>query len=103
MIPRHEIDTALRNQHLPNLSLEDQCLFAARARGWPAADIADRLGFAANTVHRKLERLQDAIFVPLGIKHDPWATGLWCAYHATCCLALATQMIEGGQLFPPAD
>jgi hypothetical protein len=79
----------LRNHHVPNLSPPQQWLLAARAAGLTPAMLETSLHRTVGTIRRDIEKLQDLIFVPLGLERDSWATATWVQLHADCCLARA--------------
>jgi hypothetical protein len=96
----HEIDLMLLEQHVRGISEETQRILAARVCGWSVTAIASRLHYGESSVHRDIEKLQDMILGPLGLKHDGWATSRWFSHHTACCMAFAAELIEKGRVFP---
>jgi hypothetical protein len=95
-----EIDQALRERHVPAIPEEKQRILAARICGCSAEEIAERLHVGVSSVYREIETIQIAIFDPLGLKHDPWATSRWFHHHTACCVAFAAGLIENSRIFP---
>jgi DNA-binding NarL/FixJ family response regulator len=95
-----EIDQVLKERHVPNISEARQRIFAARICGCPAEEIAERMNLSVSSVYREIETIQIAIFDPLGLKHDAWATSRWFHHHTTCCVAFAAGLIENRRIFP---
>lgn len=97
MFQPREVLRGLRTQHQKNLA-EDQCVvLALRLCGRSEAEIGEALGMSASTVHRRIERLYDAVFVPLGIKPDGWLCAWWVTIHYGCCTKRVFELIENSE------
>lgn len=81
--------------HIRDISDLDRFIFAARATGWSFDSIAASVHLSADAVRVRVNKLQDGIFTPLGLKRDTWASGWWGAAHATCCLGLQQEPLTG--------
>lgn len=76
----------LMQHHLAGLDGEERTLIRFRCTGVGVAEIARSMSLSESAVRRRLERVQNAIFVPLCIERDSWASGFWAAQHLSCCL-----------------
>ncbi len=76
----------LRAHHLPNLSDEGKEVMGRRLSGETVASIALDLVRSQGVVRRHIEKIQDAIFIPLALSRDQWATAFWASAHLECCL-----------------
>ncbi|MBA4181805.1 MAG: hypothetical protein C0506_14540 [Anaerolinea sp.] len=94
------IDHALKTQHVRGISEASQRVLAARICGCPVEAIAEHLSFSVSSVYREIERIQIAIFDPLSLKRDGWATSRWFSHHTSCCVAFAASLIRDGRIFP---
>ena len=79
----------LRGHHLRALSTDTRFIALRRLSGRSVADIAERDARSEGAIRHEIERLQDAIFIPLALARDPWATAFWATVHLECCVALA--------------
>jgi len=77
----------LRAHHLPTLDPETRRVVVLRALGRSQAEIAKDRSKSVSGVRRDLERVEDAVCLPLGVRRDGWMMGLWVGMHLGCCLA----------------
>ena len=78
---------ALARHHLTALDAEERVVMRLRVAGSSATEIAAHLHLSEAAVRRRLEKVQNSIFVPLSVPRDTWASGFWAAAHLACCLA----------------
>jgi hypothetical protein len=76
----------LRNHHLPAILPETHDILPKRLSGRPVSAIAMDLTRSIGAIRREIERVQDAIFIPLCLERDQWATAFWVAAHLECCI-----------------
>ncbi|MCK9519846.1 MAG: AsnC family protein [Dehalococcoidia bacterium] len=72
-------------------------MLARRLCGRSEGDIGDELGGSPSSVHRRIEKLYDGVFVPLGIKPDGWLCAWWVAMHYECCTKRVFALIENSE------
>lgn len=75
----------LRGHHLRAIHPETQGILMRRLSGTPVTVIADALSRSSGSVRREIDRVQDAIFIPLCLERDQWATAFWVGAHLDCC------------------
>lgn len=75
-----------RAHHLRALTGECQTILRGRLSGQPVSAIADDLLRSTASVRREIESIQDAIFIPLCLERDQWATAFWVSAHLECCV-----------------
>ena len=78
----------LRGHHLRALSTDTRFIALRRLSGRSVADIAERDARSEGVIRHEIERLQDAIFIPLARARDQWATAFWVTVHLECCVSL---------------
>ncbi len=85
--PEPEVFSQLRNHHLKALSPERRTILRRRLVGEGVSAIAKTLHRSSASVRHEIESVQDAIFIPLCLERDQWATAFWVSVHLECCLA----------------
>ena len=81
-----EVFEQLRAHHLPNLSDDGKEAMRRCLSGETVALIAVDRVWSEGVVRRHIEKIQDAIFIPLAISRDRWSTAFWATSHLECCL-----------------
>lgn len=82
-----DIFEKLRGHHLGALTVDIRRIALRRLAGQSVALLATETSRSAAAVRREIERLQDAIFIPLALVRDQWATAFWVTAHLRCCIA----------------
>lgn len=92
----------LSDHHIRNLGDVALAILAARALGYAPKEIAERTFKGLRTIGAQIERVEDIICVPLGLRRDPVVAGFWFREHMTCrfgCAKRAVQMIQSDTVF----
>lgn len=75
----------LRGHHLRAINHQTYEILLTRLSGLSVTAIATALSRSTGSIRREIERVQDAIFIPLCLERDQWATAFWVAAHLECC------------------
>ena len=86
-VPDGDVFQRLRGHHLGALSDDVRQIALKRLAGQPVESIAEELARSPGAIRHEITRLQDAIFIPLCLERDQWATAFWVAVHLECCVA----------------
>ena len=79
----------LRGHHLRALDGDVRLIARERLGGKSVAAIAAETMRSTGAIRHEIERLQDAIFIPLALVRDQWATAFWVSAHLECCVTYA--------------
>jgi hypothetical protein len=77
----------LQAHHVRGLQSDLVSVLMLRLQGSSVASIQDQLHRSRASVYRDLERVSDAVFLPLGLSPGAHSLGYWAASHTSCCLS----------------